>query len=89
MVGMMSRTHSHEGEEVAVFGAEIDEAGKILKGGEINYKKSATEENVESKGTEDPRVILKSCDLPIPREVKSLNFQVTGELPDSIDKFKS
>jgi len=89
VVGITTRSHWQDdkvrGEDVAVFGAELDSAGKLLKGGEINLRKSGNKESVESKGSQDPRDILKSFNIPIPPELSSLNFQVTRE---SIDPSK-
>ena len=76
--------------KIGVFGAELDADGKIIRGGEINLRKVGGKVSVDSKGSDDPREILKAFKISIPSELKSLNFQVSGEslTSDAIDKFK-
>ena len=91
LVGITSRSQDDsKGVEVAVYGAELDSAGQVIRGGEINFKKIGSKESVESSGSDDPREILKAFKISVPSELKSLNFQVSGDTPsaDKLHKFK-
>ena len=97
MVGITTRSSWHDdkagrGEEIEVLAAETDSHGHLIQGGEMKFSKKGKDENLESHGSVDPREILKSFNLAIPKELGGRKFQVKEDTPitsESMDKLKS